>query len=647
MNGRRGVLVLSVAIAWHLGVAVATAQAPSASSGAPSSPQALKQLSIEDLAALRVTSAGRKVERLSDVAAAITVIRGEDIRRLGITSLPEALRLAPGMQVAQVYGPGWAISARGFNIATSNKLLVLVDGRSVYSPLFSGVFWDVLDLVFSDIDRIEIVRGPGGALWGANAVNGIVNIITKSSGETQGGQATLTSGVEARAVATLRYGGRLSSDVTYRTYAKFRATDQHVFASGAPGHDDVQFGQVGFRIDSDQRAQTQWTLQGDAYSGREGLFDRADTRVSGGNLRGRWTQRWSSSALFQAQVYFDRTNRHVERQYEATRDTLDIDLQQQLQVGARHKVVLGAGLRASRGDDLGDGPGFYFEPRVRTSILGNLFVSDDIALVPDRLSVIVGAKTERYKNGGMEVSPNVRLRVTPDRRQTIWAAVSRAVRTPTRFDTDLRIVLPSGRLAITGDPHFAPETVIAYEAGYRVRPTEWMSLDVAVFTNRYDQLRSQEMPTSLGAPIRLGNGLNARTSGVEAMATLTPTSWWQTTAMYSHLREAFGRADDSTDPTRGVNEANDPAHMFSMRSSFDLPRHWQIDGMLRHVSRLPQPLVPAYAELSARLGWAPSAHLQFSLVGQNLLHARHEEFAAGTPRELFERELSLRCVVRF
>lgn len=646
MRRRRWWVVLNVIAAWALCGGTAAAQTADRQPPPPSPTQALKQLSIEELAELRVTSAGKRVERLSDVAAAVTVIRGEDIRRLGLTSLPEALRLADGMEVAQVYGPGWAISTRGFTISTANKLLVLVDGRTVYSPLFSGVFWDVLDVVMADIDRIEIVRGPGGALWGANAVNGVVNIITKTAIETQGGYATVTAGNEIRAIATVRYGGRLSPGIAYRAYAKFRADDQHVFATGAPGLDQTSFGQTGFRLDSDSRQPTFWSVQGDVYLGSEALFDRGATTVSGGNVLGRWTKRWSPTSQFQAQVFYDRTNRQVDRQYDAGRNTVDIDVQQQLQAGTRHKLVFGAGVRAWRGHDLGEGPGFYFDPQTRTTTLANLFASDDVALTT-KLSAVIGAKLEHDSYSGAEVEPSLRLRFSPDARQTLWAAVSRAVRMPTRFDTDLRVLLPNGQLIISGDPDFKSENVLAYEGGYRTRPSEWLSIDVATFFNRYGNLRSQEPPAAAGLPFQLSNGLNARTSGIETSATVSPAPWWQAHVSYSHLWERFGRSSESRDASNGVNEANDPANVFSLRSAFDLPRQIQIDAMFRHLSSLPQPAVAAYSELSGRVGWTPVPRLELALIGQNLLHPRHEEFAAGTPREFFERSVSFKCSVRF
>jgi iron complex outermembrane recepter protein len=605
--------------------------------------QDLKRLTVEEIADLTITTPNRRAERLSDAAAAVSVIRDDDIRRSGATTVAEALRLADAMHVARVYGPNWAISTRGFNIATANKLLVLIDGRTVYSPLFSGVFWDKQDIALADIDRIEVTRGPGGTLWGANAVNGVINIITKSAHDTQGGQVGLTAGNETRGIVSARYGARTNNGIAYRIYGQFRAEDDHVFATGAPGLDDMQFGQSGFRVDSDPSHSSSFILQGDAYYGTEGLYDRPDTRVSGGNLTARWIKRFSSTSQFQAQFFYDRTDRRVQRQYDATRDTFDVDTQQQLRVGTRHALVFGAGFRASRGDDLGDGPGFYFDPQVRTSTIVSGFAQDEIALKPNRVALIVGSKVERNDFTGLELSPDLRVRVTPDARQTLWAAISRAVRMPTRFDTDLRIRVPnSSRLLLTGSESFESENVVAYEAGYRNRPNDWMSTDVAVFFNDYDDLRSQELPTAIGQPVVLGNGLTARTSGIEVSSTVSLTKQWQAHGAYSYLWERFSHAPDSRDITNGTSEANDPSHIFSIRTSIDLPYASEADAGFRYVSRLPQPVVAGYAELTARFGWRPRPAWELSVVGHDLLHDRHEEFAAGTPRELFERGFYVR-----
>jgi iron complex outermembrane receptor protein len=479
-------------------------------------------------------------------------------------------------------------------------------------------------------------------------VNGVINIITKRAADSQGAYVTATSGNETRAVTTARYGGTTSGDIAYRVYGKFRAESEHVFATGAPAHDGVQFGQTGFRLDSDATQPTSWTLQGDTYVGTEGLYDRGDTRVAGGNLLTRWTKRWSSTSQFQVQAYFDRTARRVQNQYRATRNTVDIDTEEQMQVGARHSVVFGAGFRASRGNDLGDGPGFFFDPQVLTSTIGSLFGQDEISLMPQRLALILGAKVERNDFTGFELQPNVRIRLTPDARQTYWAAVSRAVRMPTRFDTDLRVTNPlNGQLLITGSDAFVSETVLAWEAGYRVRPTSWVSADVATFLNSYDHIRSQELRERTGALFTLANGLDAKTSGVEVAVTTSLTPWWQAHASYSYLWERFSKDAGSTDASNGVNEANDPSHLLSVRTSVDLPGRVEVDVLGRYASRRPQPAVPAYVELTARLGWHPSLRWELSIAGQNLLHDRHLEFAAGTPPELFERAVSVRSAWRF
>ena len=302
----------------------------------------------------------------------------------------------------------------------------------------------------------------------------------------------------------------------------------------------------------------------------------------------------------------------------------------------------------TRSDDLGDGPGFFFDPQVDTSTLASLFAQDEVTLRPDRLVLIVGSKVERNSYTGVEWQPNVRTRFTPDARQTIWGAVSRAVRMPTRFDTDLRLRHPiTGQLFLTGDPEFRSENVTAYEAGYRVRPMSRLSLDLATFFNDWSDVRSQELPSAPGSPIALGNGLNARASGIELASTVMLTSKWQAHGSYSYLHHEFTRDLSSRDATGGASEANDPSHLFSIRTSVDLPRRFELDANLRYVSSLPAPAVKAYTELGARVGWRPSEHWDLELIGQNLLHDRHEEFASTTPREYFERSIALRTGWRF
>ena len=607
----------------------------------------LKRLSIEELSQIDVTTASRRDEMLSETSTAMVVIRQEDLRRAGVTTLPEALRLAAGVHAAQVFGQGWAISSRGFNISTANKLLVLVDGRSVYSPVFAGVFWESLDVFLPDVDRIEVIRGPGGALWGANAVNGIINVITKTASDTQGTFVRTGVGTDSRGFAGVRHGGRLASG-SYRAYAQFRAEDDRELVAGGSARDDLQFVQSGFRMESTSQASLGWLVQGDVFVARSGLADRDDVRMSGGNVVSRFTRAFSPSSRLQAQVYYDRTNRRVPQQYQGTRDTFDLDLQQEFSVGSRQNLVAGGGARVSHGDDFGDGPGFFFEPRERTSTLFGAFIQDEIAVKPDRLFVTLGAKVERNDFSGLELQPTSRVRLKLSSRHSVWAAASRAVRMPTRFDTDLRIRIPNTeRLLLTGSETFESENVVSVEGGYRGQPRRWLSVDVVGFSNRYTDVRSQELPAALGNPIVLANTLNTRSAGAEVMTSVQALSRWQLHGSYTYLWKRFEKDPDSRDFTNGVSEANDPAHQFRFRSYLDLGRNMELDGVVRFASALPFPVVDRYAELTLRLGWQPRPELDLSVIGQNLLHERHEEFAAATPREYLHRGVHVRIDWRF
>jgi iron complex outermembrane receptor protein len=359
--------------------------------------------------------------------------------------------------------------------------------------------------------------------------------------------------------------------------------------------------------------------------------------MTGGNLLTRMTHQFSPASSLQVQAYYDYTRRRVPLQYRALRHTFDLDVQQRLQHG-RHEIVFGGGARASDGDDLGDGPGFFFEPRTRLSTLFSAFVQDEVAVVTDRLFLTGGAKIERNDFSGVELQPTARVRWSPDDVHTIWGAVSRAVRMPTRFDTDLRIRLGNtGRLLITGSDAFVSENVVAYEAGYRTRPATWMSVDIAAFANRYTDLRSQELPEVPGEPIVLSNTLTARTSGVEVSATAQVGARLLMSGSYSYLRERFGRAPGSRDITGGASEANDPSHIGRVRASLDLATHLELDATIWFASALPAPAVPGYAEMNLRFGWRPRPAFDLSIIGQHLLHDRHQQFAAGTPREYVAR----------
>lgn len=630
---------------WSVSLALLVLAGPSyAQDSDPQFAQNLKRLSIEELTQLDITTASRRIEPLARVASAVSVIRGEDIRRAGVANLAEALRLADGIEVARADNDTWAISARGFNIATANKLLVLIDGRTVYSPLFAGTFWSVQDVPLLNIDRIEVIRGPGGAVWGANAVNGVVNIITKSAADTKGTQVVLAAGTEERGIATVQYGGG-GARFDYRAYAKVRARDAQVLATGVSADDPVKYGQGGFRFESRGRSRDSWHVQGDAYAGREGLFDRPDTHVSGSNVMGRWGRRSSGDRQFRAQVYFDRVYRRVARQFREVRNTVDLDLQQHF-VAGRHSVVVGGGWRGSKADDQGNAE-FRFDPQMHFTTVAGVFAQDEIAL-PKRLALVVGSKFERNSFTGIEAQPNVRLRWTPTRRRTVWGAVSRAVRLPTRLDTDLKLTNPiSGGVTLTGRADFDAERVIAYEAGYRAELSPRASVDVATFSNVYDRLRSQEFPTLAGEPVTLSNMMNGKSWGADVSATMLVMPQWRVHTSYSYLRVTTSFDPGSRDRTQGFGEFNDPSHMLRLRSSIDLARGIELDSVFRAIARLPHPVVPAYAELDARIGWRASPSFEISLIGQNLLHARHPEFLpAGPMREEFQRGAYLRVMWR-
>jgi iron complex outermembrane receptor protein len=619
---------------------------PAASLGQPQprTPQDLKRLSIEELAEIEVSTASRRPERLAQAAAAVSVLRYDDLRRSGVTTLADAMRIADGIDAARSDARTWAISARGFNITTANKLLVLHDGRTVYSPLFSGTFWDVQDALFADIDRIEIVRGPGGSIWGANAVNGVVNVISKEAAATLGSVVLLATGTDERLIGSARYGGSLRTGGHYRVYGKYRHRASGELSSGASADDEIDFGQGGFRFDSPAQGRSRWFVQGDLYGGTEGQLT-GDTEVSGANILGRWLRSVGRTGRFQAQAYYDRTTRNVAAQFDETRHTFEVDTQHRVQLNDRHDLIAGGAFRVSHGKDLGSAS-LFFSPEQRTDGLFSLFVQDEIAVRPNSTFLTIGSKFERNDLTGLEVQPTVRVRWSHGDRETLWAAVSRAVRLPTRFDTDLRIA--TGGVELEGSEAFKSEEVLAYEAGYRAVPHPRLSFDVALFANRYDDLRSLEFPVTAGDPIVLGNMLNAVTSGIEITTTTQMLDRWRVHGSYAFLHKDMTLDPGSRDPTGGTSEGNDPAHRFTLRSHLDLPRRLELDAMFRYVGERPSPAVPGCAELDLRLGWHVRPNVELSVIGQNLLHDNHREFgAAGPARVLFGRGVYVRSIWRF
>ncbi|HEX7184167.1 MAG TPA: TonB-dependent receptor [Thermoanaerobaculia bacterium] len=591
----------------------------------------LKRLSIEELMQIEVTSASRRTERFSRAAAAITVITAEEIRRSGANSLPEALRLANPLHVARSTQGDYAISARGFNTTTANKMLVLIDGRSIYTPLFSGVFWDVQDVLLEDVERIEVIRGPGATLWGANAVNGIVNIITRRAEDTQDGLAIAGGGTEEKAFGAVRYGGRLGERGYYRTYGKYLERDALVTVTGQDARNPRDFGQGGFRTDLKTSDTDTLTLQGDAYTGqtRDPLRDLIN--LDGGNLLGRWSRHLADGSDLSLQVYWDRTHRHIFNLFEEHRDTVDLDFDRRIRLlESRHEVVWGFGYRHTR-DRVGNSTVIGFLPDRRGQDLFSLFAQDEVRLLGDRLRVTVGAKLEHNDSTGLEVQPNIRAAWSPNDRRMLWGAVSRAVRTPTRFDEDLFFSTATGIPLFVGSRDFDSEELLAYELGYRVQLQTDLTLDVAAFYNVYDDLRSQEPPAAGGFPVTFGNNLEADTWGAEIRGNYQPFSWWRMYISYAYFDRDFRFDPESRDLTGGLGEGNDPQNRAMLRSNFDLPGGVELDGWLRYVDELPFPAVPSYLELDLRVGWRPIPALELSLVGQNLLDEAHAEFGPATP----------------
>ena len=620
-----------------LGAALLLAAAASSPTRAAAQPaqEDLKRLTIEELMRIDVTTAGRREEPIGAIAAAVSVITGDDIRRAGVTTIADAIQLADGVQVARFNNGTWAISSRGFNTNTANKLLVMVDGRTVYSPLFSGVFWNVLDYVLEDIDRIEVIRGPGAALWGANAVNGVINIITRHSRDTQGTLASVASGNEDPLVTELRHGS-VAGAITWRAYGKFAARDDQRLADGSDAGDPRRRGQAGFRVDGGADGGVAWLVKGDAFHSRDTLPDRPAGEFIDLNLQGRWSAPLAGTSRLDVQSYYRREYRSVPRQLTHRIDVFDFDAQHAGTWGSRHAVVWGGGFRVNR-DRTEATAVLAFDPAERTYPLANVFAQDDIALVPGRLFLTVGAKYEHNAFSGGEFQPNVRARYLMPLNQIVWGAVSRAVRRPTRFDDDIRAFGPTGALIAMGSDDFVSESLVASEVGYRVQPSPLFSIDATAFVHRFTDLRSQDLlPT--GLPIVVGNSLEGESRGLEIGANVQPRVWWRTHVGYTWLDTTIRRAPGSRDVGGGVTEANDAPHTFGMRMSFDLPRGVEVDAMLRASAALPNPQVPAYTELDLRAGWQATPQVQLWVAGHDLLHDRHPEFGPDTPaRTEYER----------
>ncbi len=629
---------------------------PTPTQTASPSPNALKKLSLEQLMDLDVTSVSKQPQPYGEAPAAIEVITNDEIRRSGASSIPEALRLADNLEVEQKDSHDWAISSRGFNTDSANKLLVLIDGRSVYSPLFSGVFWDAQDYLLEDIERIEVISGPGGTLWGANAVNGVINITSKSAKETQGLYVEGGGGYELQDFEGARFGGQVGSDIFYRVYGKYSARGDEDLTNGSYANDSWENGQGGFRIDAGNVSSENFTLQGDIYDNTENISTGGQEFKDGGNVLGRWNRTFSDDSNMSLQLYYDHThlNDPVQESFllglpaapagilTDSLDTYDLDFQHHFHLDDHNNFSWGLGYRYTN-DVTQNAPGLAFVPSTLDQSLYNVFAQDEIGILSN-LFLTAGSKVEHNDYTGYEFEPSARLRWDLAEGQMLWAAVSRAVRMPSRVDTDEEALTPNLKAfhinsILNGSSNFESEVVVAYELGYRAQLDKKISTSIATFFNNYTDIRSAQ-PTSgglFGLPFVFANNLLAQTWGIELTADYQVLDWWRLHGGYDLLNEDVWIAPGQVDINHGLNETADPANQVFLRSSMDLPGHLELDPAFRWIDSFVYnnggvaATVPSYAELDVRLGWHVTTNLELSVTGQNLLHPYHLEYVISSP----------------
>jgi iron complex outermembrane recepter protein len=639
-------LAILLALAVALFAPAASAQQP------PPSAATLRELSLEQLGSLEVTTVAKQPAEVWRSPAAIVVLTQDDIRRSGATTLPELLRLVPGVQVSRLDSDHWAIGVRGLTSAFSKSLLVLIDGRSVYSPLFGGVFWQIQDTLIEDIERIEVIRGPGGTIWGANAVNGVINVITRNSKDTTGMLVSLGVGNVDQGRVGFRYGGSRGDALHYRVYGTgfTRAAEHHT--DGHP-FDDWRIGQAGFRIDAAGREGQTFILQGDVYGGSAGerlgvgsffpparqIVEGSD-RVSGGNLMARWQRALHGGGSVRVQGYYDRTDRDAIH-FGESRNTFDVDFLHHTPIGRRHQVSWGAGARFSPADFRTVYSTLTFSPEDRAHRLVSAFAQDEIAVVRDTLWLTLGSKFEHNNDSGLEVQPSARLLWRPDARETVWLSATKAVRTPSRIDTDLRLTGfglpdPLAYLLVTGSKDFRSERLAGVEAGYRRLLASQLYLDVTAFHNGYDDLAGFGAFTVTVEPdpilhlqfaVPYENAIKGTTDGFEISPDWRPGAWLRLKGAYSFLtidmQNRPGFADESNVP---LYEGSSPRHQGFLQASVTLPGGVELDHTYRFASRLPSHDIPRYITADARLGWPLSSEWTVAVAGQNLLQPDHAEF---------------------
>jgi iron complex outermembrane receptor protein len=616
----------------------------------------LTDLSLEDLMDTKVISVSKTEQKMSRTASAIFVISAADIARSGATNIPDLLRMVPGLDVAQIDANTWAINARGLNGRFSNELLVMVDGRAVYTPTFGGVLWDTLDLPLEDIESIEVIRGPGGTIWGANAVNGVVNIITKKAGETKGGMLVAGGGNLDQGFGTVQYGGGLGKNTDYRIFSKYFNQDHLPGPAGAVGVDGWHSLRGGFRTDSRLSEKDHVMVEGDLYTGRENApvaflpsvtspgLQSIDIQVplSGGFVNSTWDHAFSAASGTTLQVSFDRYQRADILQED--RNTFAVDFQHHFAWGSRQAIIWGGGYRFTDSSSRGNLTVSLTPPDLNMQTFSTFF-EDEIALLPDTLYLTLGTKLEHNFYTGFNWMPSARVSWTPSTRQMFWAAISLADRTPAQSDTSVRDNVggfpgPGGApvlLAFVGNPHFQDEELIAYELGYRIAPFPRLSLDVAAYYSDYDHLESTEpaapfsestpSPPHLVQPFTFENLMHGEAHGLELAANWKITERWMLSPGYA-FEQIHMHLDAASRDTTSVlsEEGSSPVHSAQLRSHLNLTHGIGWDASLYFVDRLRSGAIPSYTRLDTGLTWRWTEQLSLSVVGQNLVKDRHLEF---------------------
>ncbi len=603
-------------------------------------PSTLKRLSIEELMNVKITSVSRRPEKIGTTASAIQVITHEDIARSGATNLAEALRLASNLQVAQLSAQHWIISSRGFNSVYSNKLLVMIDGRTVYSPLFAGVFWDAQSVLLEDVERIEIISGPGGTMWGANAVNGVINIVTKAATETRGAYAAVGTGTNVRNLAEGRFGGTLGDGGAYRVYAQHHNREPTRLPDATENADAWDFTQAGFRTDWSSGQEQTYMVQGNFYHGIRTTSPR-ETTIDGQNILARWQSAFSEQSHLSIQTYADRTWRDdVTSAIKDELFTWDLDIQHNIEAGM-HQVVWGVGYRFMRDKTINTTDAVGFIPRDRNMNLFSLFIQDELSIA-DGLRAVVGTKVQHNAFSGWDLQPGIRFAWSAHDGGLVWAAASRAVRAPSRIDVDYHIPayhVPPTQPSVDGGPHFVSEKLDAYELGYRFQPAAAARFSVAMFYHAYDDLYSvEQVPNTLTYQIM--NGAAGTAHGIEFAANVSVSELWRVRGGYTWFDKTLeNKPGNVTDESALANLGSDASNIFILQSILDLGESFEIDLTARFVDQLPAtqfiPSVAGYFGLNARAAWE-FGDFELAFVGQNLLHAYHTEFAGvQIPRNIY------------